>query len=151
MIGGVGAHNLISSNQSFFENGNSPLDVRVTGHLGAELAVGDQYVFSPAIFFGQQGDLQELVFGGKAKSILFDDRRFYRAFGAGLYYRNTDALIVTGNFEINDFNFGVSYDFNVSPLNRASSYRGAFEVSLVYIYSAKRSSSRRFSSCPVFI
>ncbi len=151
IIAGFGVHNLIRSNQSFFENGSSPLDIRVTGHVGAEIASGDQYVFSPAVFYGQQGDLQELVFGGKAKSVLFDDRRYYRAMALGVYYRNTDALIATGNFEVNDFNFGVSYDFNISGLKKASGYRGAFEVSLVYIYSAKRSSSRRFSSCPIFI
>lgn len=151
IMAGMGFHNLIRSNQSFFETGYSPLDIRVTFQASAEIASGDRYVFSPALFFGQQGILKELVGGAKAKSVLFDDHRYYRAMALGLYYRNTDALIVTGNFEVNDFNFGVSYDFNISGLRKASSYRGAIELSLVYIYSAKRSSSRRFSSCPVFI
>ena len=151
VMGGVAFHNLIRSNQSFFETGYSPLDIRFTAQASAEIAAGDHYVYSPAFFYGQQGDLKELVAGAKAKSILFDDRRYYRAIAFGMYYRNSDAIIVTGNFEVNDFNFGVSYDFNISPLNKASSYRGAMELSLVYIYSAKRSSSRRFSSCPVFI
>ncbi len=151
IIAGVGFHNLIKSNQSFFETGYSPLDVRVTGHVSAEIAAGERYVVSPAFLYGQQGDLKEMVVGSKAKTILFDDRRYYRAAGMGLFYRNSDAVIVTGNFEINDFNFGVSYDFNISGLRKASGYRGALELSLVYIYSAKRASSRRFSSCPVFI
>lgn len=151
IIAGAGFHNLIASNTSFFEMGNSPLDPRITFHVGSEISASDKYVYSPTIFYGRQGDLQELIIGGKAKTILFDDRRNYRAFGGGIYYRNIDALILMSNYEINDFTFGISYDFNISGLRKASNYRGAMELSLVYIYSAKRAASRRFSSCPIYI
>ena len=151
IVAGMGVYNLISSNQSFFTGGASPLDKRVNSYVGAEIALNDKQLIMPTLFFSKQGKLQETIMGGKFKQILFDDNRYYRTLSAGIFWRNRDALFVTGNIELNDINFGISYDLNVSGLRRASSYRGAYEVSLIYVYSANRAGSRKFSSCPVFI
>jgi len=151
LVAGIGVYNLISSNQSFFATGSSPLDKRVNSYVGGELALNDKQILMPTVFFSKQGKLKEIIFGGKFKQVVFEDNRYYRAVSGGLYFRNRDALFITGNLEINDLNFGISYDLNVSGLRKASSYRGAYEVSLIYVYSANRAGSRKFSSCPVFI
>ncbi len=151
IVAGFGIYNLIKSDESFFTNGFSPLDPRVNSHVSAEIAVNEKTVLMPSVFVGKQGRQKEIILGGKVKQVLFDDNRYYRALSGGLFFRNRDALFLTGNMELNDFNFGLSYDFNVSSLKKASSYRGAYEISLIYVYSAQRSGSRKFSSCPVFI
>lgn len=46
--------------------------------------------------------------------------------------RNIDAMIVGVHLGIKKFVLGASYDFNVSDLELASDYQGAFELSLVY-------------------
>jgi type IX secretion system PorP/SprF family membrane protein len=46
--------------------------------------------------------------------------------------RDIDALIFGGGAEFLKFNMGITYDFNISPLHRATNFNGAFEVSLIY-------------------
>lgn len=60
---------------------------------------------------------------GKAKST---------AFQIGAFYRYKDAVIFTGMVEYNQhINIGLSYDVNISKLNKASRYRGGYEICLV--------------------
>ncbi|HEX4886745.1 MAG TPA: PorP/SprF family type IX secretion system membrane protein [Luteibaculaceae bacterium] len=151
LAAGVGIYNLLASNTTFFETGNSPLDRRYTFQISSEIAAGKYLVFQPACFYGFQNTLHEWLAGSKTKYVLLDDNRYYRAVSAGFFYRNRDAAIATVNFEVNDYNLGFSYDFNTSGLRKASNIRGAIELSLVYIYSSKRAGSRKFSSCPIFI
>ncbi len=151
IVTGLSVYNLITTDHTFFTLGNSPLDKRVNAYVGAELAVNDKQLLIPTVFFSKQGKLKEVILGGKFKQIVLDQGGSYQALSGGLYFRNRDALFVTGNVEINDWNFGLSYDLNVSGLRRASSYRGAYEVSLIYVYRANKAASRKFSSCPVFI
>lgn len=46
--------------------------------------------------------------------------------------RNVDALIVGGGISFATFNFGLTYDLNISPLHTVTNFNGAFEISLVY-------------------
>ena len=46
--------------------------------------------------------------------------------------RNVDALILGGGAKFLNFDLGLSYDFNISPMHKVVSFTGAFEVSLVY-------------------
>lgn len=46
--------------------------------------------------------------------------------------RNIDALILGSYLELGNFLIGASYDFNISNLELASNYQGAFELSLSY-------------------
>jgi type IX secretion system PorP/SprF family membrane protein len=150
ILAGIGIHNLVRTNLSYFETGESPLNTRFTAHFGAEIAAGEEYVITPALFYGRQGVIYEFIVGSQLKKILIDDR-IYRAVSFGAYYRNQDAGFLTANIEVNDYNLGFSYDFNTSGLRKASNYRGAYEISLIYIYSRQKSGSRRFKTCPVFI
>jgi type IX secretion system PorP/SprF family membrane protein len=47
--------------------------------------------------------------------------------------RDIDAVILGGSINFAALNIGISYDINISPLARAGSFNGAFEVSLIYI------------------
>ena len=45
----------------------------------------------------------------------------------------SDALIPYMGLEIGDFQFGATYDVNISSLQPASNLRGGIEISLIYI------------------
>jgi type IX secretion system PorP/SprF family membrane protein len=46
--------------------------------------------------------------------------------------RDIDAFILGGGAEFRQFNLGLAYDLNISPLHKATNFNGAFEVSLIY-------------------
>ena len=46
--------------------------------------------------------------------------------------RISDAAIVNIGFKQNNYTIGFSYDINVSPLKTATSYKGAYEIALIY-------------------
>ena len=55
----------------------------------------------------------------------------------GFYFRdgitsNFDAIYPVVGAKFKNLQVGISYDFNVSPLKIATSYKGAFEISLIY-------------------
>ena len=47
--------------------------------------------------------------------------------------RNIDAMIFGGGVKFMNFDIGLTYDFNISPLRKATNFNGAFEISLIYI------------------
>ncbi|MCX6335294.1 MAG: PorP/SprF family type IX secretion system membrane protein [Bacteroidia bacterium] len=46
--------------------------------------------------------------------------------------RDIDALILGGGAGFLNFNLGLGYDLNISPLSKVTNFNGAFEVSLIY-------------------
>jgi type IX secretion system PorP/SprF family membrane protein len=62
--------------------------------------------------------------------------------------RNIDAFILGGGAELKQFNLGLTYDFNISPLHQATNFNGAFEVSLVY---TGKSRAKNITSQPCYI
>lgn len=80
-------------------------------------------------------DGAELFLGGLMYGIDFkqpysDDKVFGLNFGT--FFRWGDALIPVVNLDVYDWNFGLSYDVNISKLNTYSQYRGGFEFSATY-------------------
>jgi type IX secretion system PorP/SprF family membrane protein len=62
--------------------------------------------------------------------------------------RNIDALILGGGVKLMNFDLGLTYDFNISPLRKATNFNGAFELSLIYIGGR---TSRKNTYQPCFI
>ena len=63
----------------------------------------------------------------------------------GAWYRLHDAVILTAGISTKAWNFGFSYDNNVSSLTRAFGYANAYEVSLAYKIIVSKG-FKRFSS-----
>lgn len=73
------------------------------------------------------------------------------AIGAGIFYRNNDALAPYLTLTYNSLDFALSYDVNVSTLKTASQYRGGFELSVSYRAFTKRQNSTLTNiRCPRF-
>jgi hypothetical protein len=62
--------------------------------------------------------------------------------------RNIDAFILGGGAELKQFNLGLTYDFNISPLHKVTNFNGAFEVSLIY---TGKSREKSIPSLPCYI
>jgi type IX secretion system PorP/SprF family membrane protein len=62
--------------------------------------------------------------------------------------RNIDAFILGGGAEFMNFNLGMTYDLNISPLSKATNFNGAFEISLIY---TGRGHSQKKTSLPCYI
>ena len=143
---GVAAHHLNTPNESMIV-GNSPLPMRFTGHMGAEIQLGRKSKYSnatsimPNIIYQYQNGFQELNVGTYVK---------YGAFNVGAWYRNRDAFIMTIGVNTGKFKLGYSYDVTVSKLNNGVS-GGSHEVSLGLNLSCKsKPISFKTISCPSF-
>jgi len=62
--------------------------------------------------------------------------------------RNIDAFILGGGAELKQFNLGLTYDFNISPLHKVTNFNGAFEVSLIY---TGKSRAKNIPGLPCYI
>ncbi len=56
----------------------------------------------------------------------------FGAYFRNMIFRNADAIILLAGLEVQKFKFAVNYDFNVFSLSRATSFTGAFEISIIY-------------------
>ena len=143
---GFAAHHLNRPNESVII-GNSPMPIRLTGHMGADIPIGGRSKYSnttsimPNIIYQYQQGFMELNIGTYIK---------YGAFSAGAWFRNRDAFILTIGINTGTFKVGYSYDVTVSRLNNGVS-GGSHEVSLGFNTSCKPASKTfKTISCPSF-
>lgn len=93
----------------------------------------------PAFLYQIKGNEKEFVFGMLYKYILREGSKYTGYYDRldmsfGSYYRlPNDAFIPTFNMNYDNFQFGVSYDVNVSPLIQASSSVGGIEFTLRFV------------------
>ncbi|WP_343636071.1 type IX secretion system membrane protein PorP/SprF [Fluviicola sp.] len=143
---GGAVHHLNMPNESVII-GNSPMPMRFTGHMGAEIPLGGKSKYNnttsimPNIIYQYQQGFQEINIGTYIK---------YGAFNAGAWFRNRDAFILTIGVTTPSFKIGYSYDVTVSRLNNGVS-GGSHEVSLG-IYTKCKGPVKTFKtiSCPSF-
>ena len=143
---GVAVHHLNTPDESMIK-GTSRLPMRFTGHMGAEIKLGQQsqYVnttsIMPNIIYQYQNGFQELNIGTYVK---------YGIFTAGAWFRNRDAFILALGINTGQFKLGYSYDVTVSQLNNGTS-GGSHEVSFGINLNCKaKSPTFRTISCPSF-
>lgn len=142
---GGAVHHLNRPNESVIV-GNSPLPMRFTGHVGADIPLGKRSVFgnkaslSPNIIYRYQQGFMEMNIGTYFK---------YDMFTFGTWFRNRDAFILLVGIQQNRFRVGYSYDITVSRLTNQSG--GSHEVSLALTLPCKdKKILFRTISCPSF-
>jgi type IX secretion system PorP/SprF family membrane protein len=143
---GGAVHHLNRPNESMII-GESKLPMRFTGHIGAEIPLGQKSKYAnstsimPNIIYQYQNGFQELNIGTYIK---------YGSFNFGAWYRNRDAFILTLGINTGKFKLGYSYDVTVSKLNNGVS-GGSHEVSLgINLNCKSKPASFRTISCPSF-
>lgn len=143
---GVSAHHLNMPNESMIV-GDSPMPIRLTGHFGANIALGRKSQYSnetsimPNIIYQYQQGFMELMLGTYVK---------YGVFTAGAWFRSRDAFILSLGVDTGTIRVGYSYDVTVSKLNNGVT-GGSHEVSLGFNLNCKtKTPSFRTVSCPSF-
>ena len=144
---GASAHHLNTPNESVILGDGSPMPMRFTGHMGAEIPLGnksqyDNYMsIMPNVVYQYQRGFMELNIGTYIK---------YGAFTAGAWLRSRDAFILSIGINTGTFKVGYSYDVTVSRLNNGVS-GGSHEVSLGFdLNCVSKPKSFRTISCPSF-
>lgn len=69
----------------------------------------------------------------------------------GVLTRLGDAFITTLGLQYNSMRLQASYDYNYSQFKKATGGRGAFEISLIYIYARPRLFVPKTRVCPVYM
>lgn len=151
---GAAMHHLNGPSISLIDDGSVKLYNRITAHVGAQLPVSEQLSLLPGVLYMKQGPAMELNFGSMVRYSNGDRNEL--ALRAGVFSRigrkldkglGSDALIFHAQLELQRWTLGMSYDVNISSLDRASNARGAFELSLIYVHPASR---REHVRCPKF-
>ncbi len=155
-LGGAFSH-LNRANQSFDSQTYDALYSKFTIHSGLD------YVFpysriglNPGIVAFIQGPSMQINTGMNLKFLLAGNKRTYEDFVVGTWIRLAnkidkgilaDAIILSTRFDYENFGIGFSYDLNISSLNNATNYNGAFEFSGIYNICGPE---RRGVYCPRF-
>lgn len=127
--------------------GQSRLPIKITGHLGANVKLGQRGRYSsttflsPNIIYQNQNGFQQLNIGAYLK---------YESFTIGAWYRNKDAFILTVGLTTDKYRIGYSYDLTVSQLGNGVS-GGSHEISMGFNLKCKKPARDfRRLSCPSF-
>jgi type IX secretion system PorP/SprF family membrane protein len=143
---GFSAHHLNTPDESMIQ-GNSPMPMRITAHMGAEIRMGGYSKYNnstsimPNIIYQYQNGFQELNIGTYLK---------YGTFTAGAWFRNRDAFILAIGINTGTFKLGYSYDVTVSKLGNGVS-GGSHELSMGITVPCKSKPIKfRTISCPSF-
>jgi len=147
---GVGFYNLNRPNQGFYGQ-VIPRDIRMSLFAKGIYKLDIDWDLVPAIQFSWQGVYREFLIGSSLKYTLVNQLNDYKAFYAGLWYRNRDAGYLSVGMDYNQWFAGISYDINFSKLVPASRARGGIEIAVRYILNHFRPSKKLHRVCPDFI
>ncbi len=122
------------------------LHMRGIAHGGLNVKATEHIYITPNVLFMRQNKAKEMNFGGAVEYHFKDAQNTIVALGG--WYRMDDAPIVSASVEHRSIRLGVAYDINTSELQVASSSRGAFEISIIYLGKITRIDAPILVPCP---
>ena len=135
---GVGVFHLNRPKYSFIGT-DERLPMRFVAHGTGVISIQTtKWAVVPGFMYARQGPSQEIYVGSLFRYLLSQNSKFTgfkqgAAIYTGAYFRAKDAVSAKLIVEYGGWAFGVSYDFNISSLNTASSFRGGLELSLRFV------------------
>lgn len=137
---GFAAYHLNRPGYSFLSRPEERLYIRFSGFVNGSFGVPRTHVIlEPGVYFHQQGNAREILFGLYGRYIIKDESRITSfvqrtTVALGLFCRNQDALIAKAHVEWRGVGLGVAYDFNLfSSLIAMSRSRGGIELALRWV------------------
>jgi len=144
---GIAVHHLNKPEIDYVNITKDRLYYRWVLHSEAEININEKIKALPTLAYYYQGKLKEFIIGSnfmyafqKASTKTTGVKSI--SAGLGAMYRWKDAAAVTFLLNYDKYLFGMSYDFNISSLNQASNYKGAFEISLRYLFESEKIKSK---------
>jgi len=133
VFGGIAVAHLTDANDPFATDGiKSKLPIRFNIHGGVKIRAADWIEITPNILYIRQQQNQIRAFDVNAE-FKFQDNY---ALIVGAMCRIDDAVVADLGFRVKNAVFGLSYDFNTSPLEVATNGQGGFELSISYVFGA---------------
>lgn len=139
---GVSLFNLLTPNESFFGN-TTRLPLRMYVHLGTRINITELLYLIPKVLIMHQKNFNEQTFALDAGYFLKSPELYLLG---GLIYRSKDAFVISLGIKKSNVTAKIAYDVNTSSLTNTSSGRGAFEISVTYIYQKKKPREQKI--CP---
>ncbi len=146
---GLGLQHLTTPSISYQGDNASRLDFKFTNCLSYSTPISEKTDIIAEALFTNQGKYYELIPHVSFK--YFFDRDDNKAILAGACFRARDAVVFRLGYTNKTLQSGISYDINVSRFNRASNFRGGFEIFINYIIKVKPGFIARKRYCPVFM
>ena len=148
---GISLNNINQPEQSFFNDQNIKLDLRVNFHVISQFKLSKKIDILPALIVMSQGKFKEYTFGTSGKYILNSNADRYRALYVGVWTRAADAGWLSAGMDYGNLYVGLSYDINYSKLTPASNAKGGIEVSIIYIIKDLLPKRKKYKICPNYI
>lgn len=152
-VGGA-LHHVNQPDVSFIANSSKySLETKMTAHLGGEIPFSSKLSILPAVAVISQGPSLISLYGANFRLTNRDWKELAIRAGAwGHLVKDVEgniampAVTVTTILEVENWNFGISYDIAANQLAPPTNGRGAFELSVIYY---QKSSGRRYKTvCP---
>ncbi len=144
---GIAVHHLNKPQIDYVDISKDRLYYRWVIHTEADININEKIKALPVMAYYYQGKLQEFILGSnfmyafqKASTKTTGVKNI--SAGLGAMYRWKDAAAVTFLLNYDKYLLGMSYDFNISSLSQASNYKGAFEISLRYLFESEKIKSQ---------
>jgi hypothetical protein len=145
---GLSIFNLTRPNQSFFSE-NTKRDIRVNLFGQLHYQYTPELSFEPSFQLNLQGPYRAFTIGSTVAYLLSSKDDI--TLSSALWWRTKDAFCLQFGLSRGPLYTGISYDFNYSTLVPASRGRGAFELSLRYVFSKFQPPQLQYRICPDYI
>ena len=145
---GLAFVHLNSPKQSFLGQ-DIRLKIRTTVSANASVQIHSKWDLVPTVLFQNQGTYREFMFGMLSRYHINQNPGRETALFFGIHNRFADAVAPVIGVNYQTWQFGFSYDINVSKFNAATDSNGGFELSLIYIW-RKVPGLPTVKTCPVF-
>jgi type IX secretion system PorP/SprF family membrane protein len=112
-----------------------PMKLNVSGEV--IVPVNARIDLKPCMIYSYTPGTNEFLLGGSGDySLARSNTPVSKIYAVAMFrlnpMRDIDAFILGGGAEFFNFNLGLIYDLNISPLSKVTNFNGAFEVSLIY-------------------
>ncbi len=128
---GFSVSHLNRPNYSLYENAGESLNMRINFYEYLRVNLENPSLsIIPSLLLQYQAKTYELVLGANLRKAFKESAESKQAVSMGVFYRMNDMCALNGMLELNKFNIGLNYDFNVSKLMTSSRSFGGLEISL---------------------
>ncbi|MFK7771702.1 MAG: PorP/SprF family type IX secretion system membrane protein [Saprospiraceae bacterium] len=149
-IAGIGVYHLTGPVQSFEDDPDSKLPMRLSIYSGGVIQVHPKWDIVIHVLGQLQGPYEQLLVGSAGRYHISEAKGKEVAIQIGTSFRMGDAVIPTFELHYAAWKIGVSYDTNISAFDNATNGNGGIEIGAMYTITNVKECVKVIESCPVF-
>lgn len=114
--------------------GGDDLGLSIVGFYEGRFLMNKTTDFKPALLFRNMGVYKEFQMHGTVGYLINPEKELVLRGGLGARIASSSDVQILLGAEIKDISVGLSYDLNISGLNKATNTFGGLELGLIYIF-----------------